>query len=118
MKPARTTIQPQPPSGAMGTAPSSVSSASSSSLSTLSCLLRLKSEQTLSLVSEPTVIIRKGLLTLLSTSALILTHSMPKVFWQRFYLITYFSALRSNFTSLSPHYCCHSSMFYFRVRTL
>ena len=75
MKPARTTTQPQPPSGAVGTASSS---SSSSSLSTLSCLLRLKSEQTLSLVSEPTVIIRNGLfmptLTLgppLSTSAVI-----------------------------------------------
>ena len=72
MKPARTTTQPHPPSGAVGTA----SSSSSSSLSTLSCLLRLKSEQTLSLVSEPTVIILNGLFmaTLgppLSTSAVI-----------------------------------------------
>ena len=73
MKPARTTTQPQPPSGAVGTASSS---SSSSSLSTLSCLLRLKSEQTLSLVSEPTVIIRNGLFMPrlgppLSTSAVI-----------------------------------------------
>ena len=72
MKPARTTTQPHPPSGAVGTA----SSSSSSSLSTLSCPLRLKSEQTLSLVSEPTVIILNGLFmaTLgppLSTSAVI-----------------------------------------------
>ena len=94
MKPARTTTQPQPPSGAVGTASSS--SSSSSSLSTLSCLLRLKSEQTLSLVSEPTVIILNGLfmprLGPLSTSAVIffsLFHLFAVTFSrQNYYFLT------------------------------